>query len=142
MSVPLAGLARRFSCLLYESLAVFSVLLIGFLMPQIVLYGFGMQAGGKLLLLHIFALLMVYFVWCWTHGGQTLPMKTWKVRLVDSSGQAIRPLQGIVRYCAAWPSLWLFGIGLLWPLVDRDRQFLHDRLAGTRIISITPPPAG
>jgi uncharacterized RDD family membrane protein YckC len=29
-------------------------------------------------------------------------------------------------------------VGLLWALVDRDRQFLHDRLAGTRLVAVPP----
>lgn len=131
----MAGLARRITCLLYEGLVIFSILLVGFLLPQIVLYSFGMQSEGRLLLVHVFVLLMAYFVWCWTQTGQTLPMKTWKLRLVDASGQAVRPTQAVLRYCAAWPCILLFGLGIFWALADRDRQFLHDRLAGTRVVA-------
>lgn len=127
------SLKRRLACLLYESLVVFSILLIGFLLPQIVLSGFGWQVGAKGLWLHVFVLLLAYFVWCWLNGGQTLPMKTWKLRVVDANDRPVRPLQAILRYCAAWPSFLLFGIGLIWALIDKDRQFLHDRIAGTRI---------
>jgi uncharacterized RDD family membrane protein YckC len=99
-----------------------------------VLSGFGMTLAGKGLWLHLFLVLMFYFVWFWLNGGQTLPMKTWKLRLVDQSGNPIRPLQAILRYLAAWPSILLLGLGILWALFDRDGQFLHDRIAGTRII--------
>lgn len=130
---PTPGLGRRLAALLYESLVVFAILLAGFLFPQIVLSGFGFQSGNKLLWLHIFLVLMIYFVWSWLHGGQTLPMKTWKLRVVDRSGQPPRLLQAILRYMAAWPSM-LSGMGILWALFDPDRQFLHDRIAGTRLI--------
>lgn len=133
MTVTLPGLRRRLVCLLYEGLVVFSILLIGFLLPQIVLSGFGWIAGAKALWLHVFLLLMAYFVWCWLNGGQTLPMKTWKLRVVDESNRPLRPLQAVLRYLVAWPSILLFGIGILWALVDKDQQFLHDRVAGTRI---------
>jgi len=135
MSDPTPGLGRRLACLLYETLVVFSVLLIGFLMPQIVLSGFGMQIAPKMLWIHVFVLLMVYFVWFWLNGGQTLPMKTWKLRLANPDGSRLRPLQAVLRYCAAWPSYCLFGIGILWAVFDKDKQFLHDRIAGSRIIS-------
>jgi len=79
-------------------------------------------------------LLMLYFVWFWMNGGQTLPMKTWKLRLAGANGQKLRPLQAVLRYLAAWPSIMLFGIGVLWALFDKDRQFLHDRIAGTSIV--------
>ena len=128
------GMARRLASMLYESLVVFAVLLIGFLLPQIVLNAFGIVVSGKLLLLHVLALLMLYFVWFWLNGGQTLPMKTWKLRLVGEDGGSLRPLQAILRYLAAWPSVLLCGVGILWALFDKDRQFLHDRIAGTRIV--------
>ena len=124
--------------MLYEGLVVFSIVLIGFLLPQIVLAGFGWSVSPRLLWLHIVILLMVYFVWCWLNGGQTLPMKTWKLRLVNIDGRPIRPLQAVLRYLAAWPSIMLFGVGIAWALLDKDRQFLHDRIAGTRISGPSP----
>jgi uncharacterized RDD family membrane protein YckC len=136
MTIEFPGLRRRLVCMLYEGLVVFSILLIGFLLPQIVLSGFGMAVGAKALWIHVLLLLMAYFVWCWLNGGQTLPMKTWKLRVVDESGRSVRPLQAVLRYLAAWPSILLLGIGVLWALFDKDKQFLHDRIAGTRITSI------
>lgn len=121
--------------MLYESLVVFSILLIGFLLPQIVLSGFNLALTPRMLWLHVVLLLLAYFVWCWLNGGQTLPMKTWKLRLISDEGSAIRPLQAVLRYLAAWPSILFFGIGILWALFDKDGQFLHDRIAGTRIVS-------
>ncbi len=132
-------LARRLVCMLYEGLVVFSILLIGFLLPQIVFHAFGLVLSGRLLMLHIFLLLMIYFAWCWLNGGQTLPMKTWKMRIVNADGSKLRPLQAVLRYLAAWPSILFFGIGILWALFDKDKQLLHDRLAGSRIISSQPP---
>lgn len=132
------GLSRRLASMLYEGLVVFAILLIGFLMPQIVFSGFGLSLTGKFLWLHVLALLMAYFVWCWLHGGQTLPMKTWKLRIVNADGSALRPLQAVLRYLAAWPSIIFFGIGIFWAIFDKDKQFLHDRIAGSRVVA-TPP---
>lgn len=135
MPTSLSGIRRRLVCMLYESLVVFSILLIGFLLPQIVLSGFHFELSPRMLWLHVFLLLMAYFVWCWLNGGQTLPMKTWKLRLISAEGTAPRPLQAVLRYLAAWPSILLFGIGIFWVLFDEDSQFLHDRIAGTRIVN-------
>jgi uncharacterized RDD family membrane protein YckC len=133
MTQTTPGLTRRLASMLYESLVVFAVLLIGFLLPQIVLNAFGMAIPSKFLWLHILALLMFYFVWFWLHGGQTLPMKTWKLVLVSDDGGHLRPLQALLRYLAAWPCILLGGIGIFWAMFDKDGQFLHDRIAGTRI---------
>lgn len=128
------GMKRRLACLLYESLVIFAVLLIGFLLPQILLSGFGMVANPKLLWAHVLLLLMLYFIWFWLNGGQTLPMKTWKIRLIGTDGNAVRPAQALLRYLAAWPSTLLLGTGIWWAFFDKDGQFLHDRIAGTRLI--------
>jgi uncharacterized RDD family membrane protein YckC len=121
--------------MLYEGLVVFSILLVGFLLPQIVLSGFGYSMLPRMLWLHVLVLLMIYFVWCWLNGGQTLPMKTWKLRVVNADGTRLRPTQAILRYLAACPSIVLFGVGIFWAVFDNDKQFLHDRIAGTQIIS-------
>ena len=128
-----SSIGRRLGAMLYEGLVVFAILIATFLFPQVSLSGFGLNLGGKLLWVHVFLVLGIYFIWCWLHGGQTLPMKTWKLRVVDQSGSPLRPLQAILRYMAAWPSICLFGIGIFWALFDREGLFLHDRIAGTRI---------
>jgi uncharacterized RDD family membrane protein YckC len=134
MNTTPPGLGRRLASMLYEGLVVFAVLLIGFLLPQILLSAYGLGMNNRLMWLHVLLLLMLYFVWFWMNGGQTLPMKTWKLRLTGANGQALRPLQAVLRYLAAWPSILFFGVGVLWALVDKDRQFLHDRIAGTCIV--------
>ena len=100
---------------------------------------------------HIFQIYLffgigLYFNWCWLKGGQTLAMKTWKLRLESADGNKLSPRQALSRYALSWLSLGLVGTGFLWALIDRDRQFLHDRIAGTRIVRISQentaaPPA-
>jgi uncharacterized RDD family membrane protein YckC len=77
----------------------------------------------------------VYFVFCWTHTGQTLPMKTWRMRIVTEDGGTLSVGRAFRRYLLAIPGM-LSGISLLWAPFDRERQFLHDRLAGTRIVRV------
>lgn len=69
-----------------------------------------------------------YFLWSWLRGGQTLAMKAWGVRLV-----AVTPGKALLRFVLALV-LVPTGISLVWALFDCDRQFLHDRLAGTRLV--------
>lgn len=132
-------LRRLAGSLFYEFLVVFSLLMVGFWIPQTILApfltGLDKPSYQRIMILHIFVLLMVYFVWFWINGGQTLSMKTWRLRLISADGYRLRPAQALLRYLAAWPSV-VFLIGLLWVFFDRDRRFLHDRIAGTRIVSI------
>jgi uncharacterized RDD family membrane protein YckC len=103
----------------------------------------------------LFAVLAAYFVWCWSGGRRTLAMKTWKLRLMRADGTAVTPKVALLRYLAAWigPGLavaayallarhglgahaaWLVAFNFLWAFVDRDRLFLHDRVAVTRIVT-------
>ena len=74
-----------------------------------------------------------YFIYCWTHG-HTLAMQTWRLRLITIDGGAPSFRQALTRYLLAVLSLGVLGAGFLWALIDPQRQFLHDRLAGTRIV--------
>ena len=84
---------------------------------------------------YLFLVIGLYFAGSWRRRGQTLAMKTWKLRLVGANGGRITLRQAMVRYVCAWPCLALGGIGILYAPFDRERQFLHDRLAGTTIVS-------
>ena len=129
------SLRRRLASMAYESLLLVGVLSVAFMLPNLVLgIGFDILLPGWVLLGHIAAVLGAYFVWYWRHGGQTLAMQTWKIRLTTSSGAPPSLARLALRYVLAWPSIVYLGAGLLWALFDRDGQFLHDRLAGTRLV--------
>jgi len=138
-SAPTATLMRRLGSLVYETLIVVALLLLSglaFLLPLHALTGHDASAGWALWLFRGWILLVLgaYFGWFWTRGGQTLPMRTWRLQVVDCTGAPIGPRRAVCRYLLAWPSVLAAGAGLAWALVDRDRQFLHDRLAGTRLV--------
>ncbi|MFA4969055.1 MAG: RDD family protein [Sulfuritalea sp.] len=131
----LPGLRRRIASMAYESLLLLGVLSATFLLPQLAIgMGFSIVFPGWVLISHVFVVLGAYFIWYWHHGGQTLAMQTWKIRLSTPSGKPPSLGRLALRYVLAWPSVIYFGVGVLWALFDRDRQFLHDRLAGTRIV--------
>ena len=135
MPRPLPGLRRRLASMLYETLLLLGVLSVAFMIPQLVLgFAFGITLPGAVLWLHLFLVIGAYFTWYWRHGGQTLAMQTWKLQLISVRGTPPEPWQIALRYLLAWPSVLFFGVGLIWALFDRERQFLHDRLAGTRIV--------
>lgn len=141
-ALPLASLGRRLASLFYDALLDFGVLLIGFLFPHLLLaLAWERALPGPLLFAHVFGLLGLYHLWLWRHGGQTLAMRAWRIRLVDLAGAPPTRFQLALRYCLAWPSLLFYGAGLIWALFDRERQFLHDRLSGTRLI-VVPPTRG
>lgn len=140
MSAPAAwrppGLARRFACAVYELLILAALVLVA-CFPFLALTG-DATAGWRRHLLQAYVLFVVgaYLVGFWTHGGQTLAMKTWRIRLESAEGGAVTRPAAIRRYLFALAGLAFAGIGFLWAVLDRDRQFLHDRLARTRLTAI------
>ncbi len=139
MSAPAAwrspGLARRFACAVYELLILAALVLVA-CFPFLALTGEA-TAGWRRHLLQAYVLFVIgaYLVGFWTHGGQTLAMKTWRIRLESAGGGPVSRPAAIRRYLFALAGLALAGVGFLWAFLDRDRQFLHDRLAGTRLTS-------
>jgi uncharacterized RDD family membrane protein YckC len=164
--LPTPSRLRRFACMMYEAILLFGVVFVaGYLFDTLT------QSRHALTLRHtrqalIFLAIGVYFILCWRRSGQTLPMKTWNIRLVDRDGHPPATSRLMLRYLLAWP-LPLAAAGLVWlaskatgwsstdlfvvaaPFAifigswfDQDGQFLHDRLLGTRLVdtkSITPP---
>lgn len=145
---------------MYEAMLLFGVLFISDWLFSTLLqqrHALQFRHAGQIWL---FFVLGLYFVWFWTHGGQTLAMKTWRIRLVGNNGKRISIVRAIGRYLLAW--LWLLpGFALAWAVqaktwalilipvanvallaatvfLDPKRQFLHDRIAGTSVESTDP----
>ena len=126
------SLARRLAAMVYEA---FLIVAVAFFAAWIFFFASGARdaTSGVLrreLQLFIVAVLAAYFLWCWLRGGQTLAMRAWRIRLVD-----VTPRKALVRFLLAAA---LLPLSILWALLDRDHQFLHDRLAGTRLIDARP----
>ena len=143
------------------------VLLFGVVVMAGYLYGALTQQRNALhgrlgLQLFLFLILAIYFVWFWSHGGQTVAMRTWRVRLVRLDGSAVSERRALCRYVLAWawfvPSLalgyalphrsgasitlLLLGGVVIYGLLSRllpGRQFLHDVLCKTRVIDTSVP---
>ncbi len=151
-----APLKNRLLCMVYEAMLLFGVLFIATWLFSTLLQQRHALYLRDALEAWLFVVLGVYFCWFWTHGGQTLAMKTWRIRVVDRHGQPLGWPRALLRYGLAWgwflPGLalarvigaqgWMLVLlpalnFMLWALaarLDGDRQFPHDRLARTRIV--------
>jgi uncharacterized RDD family membrane protein YckC len=134
------GLARRLAALAYD------LLLLGaawFVFTLIVLFARGGRAiepGTWWFAPSLVAVAAGFFVWFWTHGGQTLGMRAWRLRVVGPGGRAISWKRGAGRFFAALVSALPAGLGFWWALVDRDGLCWHDRWTGTRLTLQSKPP--
>ncbi|WP_248595267.1 RDD family protein [Candidatus Accumulibacter phosphatis] len=129
------SITRRLASMLYECLLLFGILAALLVLPHFLLGALAHRLVTPIIVqAHAFIVLLVYCLWFWSNGRQTLAMKTWRIRLLTRDGQPVRPAQALLRYLLCWPSIILGGVGILWALVDRERLFLHDRLAGTQLV--------
>jgi uncharacterized RDD family membrane protein YckC len=132
-----ASLPRRLAAMLYDGLLLCAVLMLA-AMPPVILAGGAValqhSAWHALFSFYLLAVFFLFFGWFWTHGGQTLGMRAWRLRLTDAAGQPVSWRGALLRFVAAWLSALPLGLGWLWMLWDHERLCWHDRLSGTRLL--------
>lgn len=165
-SLATPGLARRMACFVYEGVLLFGVVMIaGYLYGSLTQQRHALD-GRHGLQAFLFLILAIYFVWFWSHGGQTVAMKAWHIRLVDRNGRPVNERRAMARYVLSWLwfipaliSVWFAGLHTTGAIsaallagvagfaalsfLHPDRQFWHDAICGTRLVTwrpARPPP--
>lgn len=138
-SPTLAPLRIRLAAMIYESLLIAAVAFVASFAALPLVGDLHTPWQRHLYQAWLLAVLFGYFAAFWLRGGQTLAMKTWRIRLVDRDGARITPRQAVLRFAVALGGICLGGVGLWWAFIDRDHQFLHDRIAGTLLIRVPRP---
>lgn len=155
------SLKRRMAAFVYEGVVLFGVVFATAFVFGVVTQQRHALHGQHALQAVLFIVLGVYFVWFWTRGGQTVAMKAWHIRLVDRQSRPLSRLRALTRYCLSWLwfapallSVWLLGLrstGAIFGILiagvlayagltrlHPSRQFLHDLLCGTQLITHKP----
>lgn len=162
-TLPTPGLRRRLAAMLYEGVVLFGVLMVSGLLFSTLTDQRHALHGRVELQVFLFGILGLYFAWFWVHSGQTVAMKTWHIRVVRNDGLPLSWLHALARYALGW--LWflpalgvaaamglhtsrdysaalLVGIAT-YATLSRwlpDRQFLHDQICKTRLVTWRPAP--
>ncbi|HSH28395.1 MAG TPA: RDD family protein [Thiohalobacter sp.] len=132
--LPRAGLLRRLAAILYDSLLAGAVLFLAAALALPLTGGEAVAAGNPVFTAYLFLVLFLFFAWFWIHGGQTLGMRAWRLRVQTRDGRPISWGQAMLRYLMAWASLLAAGAGYLWLLLDRERSTWHDRFSDSVIV--------
>ncbi|MDT8998563.1 RDD family protein [Paucibacter sp. APW11] len=160
-STEAPSLMRRLASFMYEGVLLFGIVFVaGYLFSALTQQRHALQ-GQHALQGFLFIVLGVYFIWFWSHGGQTVAMKAWHLRVVDRQRQPLTQGRAALRYLLAWLwflpallSVWLMdlhslgaifgslGAGvaayLLIARLHPSRLFLHDVLSGCQLITEQP----
>jgi len=132
-----AGLLRRLAAVTYDALLLIALFVIPTSALMALRGGESVPPGSHLLQALLVVTTGLFFIGFWTHGGQTLGMRAWRLRIEDSNGNELTLRPALVRFIAAIPSIAVFGLGILWLLFDPCKQTLPDRVAGTRVVVTT-----
>jgi uncharacterized RDD family membrane protein YckC len=124
------GFFRYFAAIFYDLLLLIAIF---FLATAILLpFNAGEAIKSPLVFpLYLYSIGFLFYGWFWTHGGQTLGLQAWKLRLVSNSSASISWQQAFIRYLSA--SL-LLGFGFLWRIWQKDRKTLQDLSSQSYII--------
>lgn len=156
-----APLLRRLAAMVYEAVLLFGVVMIAGIAYSVLTQQRHALQGTLGLQLVLFAALGLYFAYFWSHGGQTLPMKTWRIGVMSRDGAGLSFGRALARYALSWlwfmPALASLGMSgvrgagaafaviaagmaayLLLARLRRDRQYLHDVVCGTQLVDLRP----
>ncbi|MBD1389118.1 RDD family protein [Neiella sp. HB171785] len=149
VNYPPASFIRRFAALIYDLLLAASIVVIAHLLLSVALIIIAQSDALNLEqykeglvgflatyrsahLLFLASAVAIFFMWFWTHGGQTLGMKAWRLRIQNDDGTPIHPRQAVVRVCFA-----LGGLGNLLILADwQNKRALQDRLSDSIVVTL------
>ncbi len=137
------SLLRRLGAVLYDGMLIgATVLIVGGILGTLLsrLLGLPEIAPGTVLakVMFLTEIFMAYllFGWFWTHGGQTLGMRAWKIRVLTEDGYPLNWQQSFFRFVAALFSWVALGVGFWVALADPEKLTWHDRFSRTRLVRV------
>jgi uncharacterized RDD family membrane protein YckC len=137
MTLETVTLLRRSGAIIYDTvLAGFSIVIVASIPFLLYAKATGNELPDVLKILIYFAMAYGFFTWFWTHGGQTLGMRAWKIRVVGEDGLPINQQQASLRFFWSILSWGTLGIGFLVSLTQAERLAWHDQFSRTRLIRV------
>lgn len=142
-----ASLFKRAAAFCYDLLLLIGVIA-SFTLLAVLVRGGAIAAGSLWFQLALLAIVAAFFCGFWTHGGQTLGMRAWRIRVMNQDGSPLSWARALARFAAGALALLPLGMGLWWGRFDPQRRGWHDRLTGTRVVRVqaraatspAPPP--
>jgi uncharacterized RDD family membrane protein YckC len=128
------GFLRRLAAQIYDLFLLIALLFLAtaLLLPFTV--GEAVSAQQTLIYrIYLGTISFFFYGWFWTHGGQTLGMRAWKIKVLTLDQKNINWTQALLRFLTAIVSWGFFGLGFLWILIDKNRRGWHDHLSNTAL---------
>lgn len=127
---------RRLAAILYDCFAVFAVCFVAGGVVVALRRGAALETATWWFTGYLVCTTYAYFGYCWRRG-QTLGMRSWKIRIVDSATGGLPSWsQTAARFVVALLGWVPAGLGVLWAVFDRDGRAWHDRVSATHLIRV------
>jgi uncharacterized RDD family membrane protein YckC len=133
-----APLLRRFAAFCYDALLLVAILAVVTLLVVWMRGGRSVAPGTWWFEILLGGIVVLFFCWFWTHGGQTLGMRAWRIRIAAIDGGRVGWPRALVRFAAALGGAAALGAGFWTSLFDARRRCWHDRLSGTETVREPP----
>ncbi|MCK9394996.1 MAG: RDD family protein [Methylobacter sp.] len=127
------GFLRRLTATFYDLLLLIAVLFVATALLLPLNGGVAFSAQQFFFPLYLLLVSFFFYAWFWTHGGQTLGLRAWKIKVLTLDMKPINWKQALLRFIAAIVSWGFFGLGFLWILVDKNQRSWHDHLSKTAL---------
>jgi len=127
------GVFRHLGIMAYDTLLLVSVLLVATLIAVAANGGQAINDNNPFFILYLLVVSGFFYGWFWTHGGQTLGMRAWKVHLIGHLQHDITWKQAAIRFVVAIIAWVPAGMGYWWQWLGKERQSWLDTFSGTRL---------
>lgn len=143
VSVTLAPFWKKLAAWVYDLLGALAVFILALAVGLAVIHLIAtpwvedrsaLSAGlysNPLWAVYLFACVQYYYVWCWVKGGQTMGMKTWRLKVCKQDGALLTWKEAYIRSFAS-----LAGVSQIWSIIDGEHRGLHDFIFDTRIVEL------
>jgi len=131
MSEP--GFFRRLAAILYDLLLLIALLFVATALLLPLNAGEAFTTQQFFYPFYLLIISFLFYAWFWTHGGQTLGLRAWKIKVLTFDLKPINWKQALFRFAGAILSWGVFGLGFFWILIDKNHRSWHDNLSKTAL---------
>jgi len=127
------GLLRHLAAILYDLFLLIAVLFVATALILPLNAGLAFTSQQVAYPVYLFIVSFLFYGWFWTHGGQTLGLRAWNLKVLTFNQQTLSWKQAFLRFISAILSWSVCGLGFIWILIDKNQRSWHDYLSGTTV---------
>lgn len=127
------GLLRRLAAILYDLLLLIALFFVATALLLPINDGEAFTSRQVFYPVYLLVISFFFYAWFWTHGGQTLGLRAWKIKVLTLDHAPISWQQALLRFVTAIVSWAVFGLGFWWILFDKKQRSWHDILSKTAL---------